>query len=124
MNLRTKAHSEVRLAVERGALAYLDGSVPCADCGAPATEYDHRDYAKPLEVDAVCHRCNTLRGKADNWVSKLNPSSKTVVFNIRLEVDVLEQIRVLAQRERRTMTNMVQVLITEAIEHREQMAIS
>jgi len=36
----------------------------CVDCGAPATEYDHRDYSKPIEVDPVCHRCNKLRGPA------------------------------------------------------------
>jgi hypothetical protein len=34
----------------------------CADCGAPATEYDHRDYSRPLDVDPVCRRCNRLRG--------------------------------------------------------------
>lgn len=34
----------------------------CADCGKPAQEYDHRDYAKPLDVDPVCRSCNILRG--------------------------------------------------------------
>lgn len=35
----------------------------CTDCGRPAECYDHRDYTKPLEVEPVCIRCNTSRGK-------------------------------------------------------------
>ena len=37
----------------------------CADCGLPATEYDHRDYRDPLCVEAVCHSCNLRRGPAE-----------------------------------------------------------
>lgn len=36
----------------------------CVDCGHPANGYDHRDYRKPLEVQAVCRACNTRRGPA------------------------------------------------------------
>lgn len=36
----------------------------CTDCGCQAIEYDHRDYSKPLQVDAVCRRCNLKRGPA------------------------------------------------------------
>lgn len=36
----------------------------CVDCGGQATEYDHRDYMRPLDVDPVCRRCNRLRGPA------------------------------------------------------------
>lgn len=39
--------------------------VACSDCGnARATTYEHRDYAKPLEVDPVCQSCNMKRGAA------------------------------------------------------------
>jgi hypothetical protein len=38
--------------------------VRCVDCGAPATDYDHRNYDKPLDVDPVCHKCNCRRGPA------------------------------------------------------------
>ena len=34
----------------------------CVDCGGQATDYDHRDYGKPLQVDPVCRSCNKLRG--------------------------------------------------------------
>lgn len=34
----------------------------CTDCGAPAQEYDHRDYSKPLDVEPVCRPCNGRRG--------------------------------------------------------------
>jgi len=37
---------------------------PCADCGATARLYDHRDYDKPLSVDPVCRACNYKRGPA------------------------------------------------------------
>lgn len=56
------AHSYVSCAVYNGDLPKLDGSVSCADCGAPASQYDHRDYKKPLEVEPVCRACNSARG--------------------------------------------------------------
>jgi len=37
----------------------------CMDCGADAECYDHRDYKKPLEVDPVCLRCNSRRGRGE-----------------------------------------------------------
>lgn len=39
-------------------------AMACADCGNPADCFDHRDYSKPLEVDAVCRSCNVIRGSA------------------------------------------------------------
>jgi hypothetical protein len=46
-------------------IPYLDGTIICVDCNrSPARVYDHRDYAKPLNVDAVCHHCNVRRGPA------------------------------------------------------------
>lgn len=35
----------------------------CVDCGTKAECYDHRDYSKPLDVDPVCLRCNSSRGR-------------------------------------------------------------
>lgn len=56
------AHYFVTTAIYHGDLPKLDGSVPCVDCAAPAVEYDHRDYRKPLDVDPVCRACNAARG--------------------------------------------------------------
>ena len=56
------AHEYVTVAVRMGDLPKLDGSILCTDCSNPATEYDHRDYKKPLEVDPVCRACNAARG--------------------------------------------------------------
>ena len=39
---------------------------PCVDCGNRAVEYDHRDYMKPLDVQAVCKSCNAARGEGAN----------------------------------------------------------
>jgi hypothetical protein len=57
-------HMAVSKAVRKGLLPRLDGSIACVDCGVPAAVYDHREYAKPLEVDPVCKSCNVRRGPA------------------------------------------------------------
>jgi hypothetical protein len=63
-HLQRRAASAVRHAVDAGRLPRLTGSIPCVDCGQPATAYDHRVYSQKLRVDPVCDRCNTLRGPA------------------------------------------------------------
>lgn len=57
------AHKKVGRAVRNGRLAEPK-SLRCADCGYRAAVYDHRDYAHPLDVSAVCHSCNYRRGPA------------------------------------------------------------
>lgn len=59
------ASAKVSHAVRTGKLP-RPTTLMCADCGRPATEYDHRDYSKPLEVEPVCHPCNKLRGPGLN----------------------------------------------------------
>jgi hypothetical protein len=54
----------VAKAIKAGVLPKLDGSVPCVDCGEPARVYDHREYARPLDVEPVCKGCNNRRGPA------------------------------------------------------------
>lgn len=61
--LMRQAHLEVSRARIRGDLPN-PSTLKCVDCGAPACQYDHREYAKPLEVDAVCRSCNVRRGPA------------------------------------------------------------
>jgi hypothetical protein len=58
------AHRAVADAKRHGLLPILDGTVACVDCGAPALEYDHRDYGKPFDVEPVCISCNRRRGTA------------------------------------------------------------
>lgn len=59
-----RAINAVTRAKARGHLPSLTGEIACVDCGAPATDYDHRDYNRPLDVDPVCRRCNVRRGPA------------------------------------------------------------
>lgn len=59
--LTHRARERVRKAVRRGQLPPVD-SLKCTDCGRAATDYDHRDYTKPLEVEPTCRSCNLLRG--------------------------------------------------------------
>lgn len=63
------AQVAVSLAIRTGKLkpAHLFN---CADCGSKASQYEHRDYSKPLDVDPVCPRCNRLRGPADGSSAK------------------------------------------------------
>lgn len=73
---RTDAITRVAVAIRKGKLRRLDGTVPCVDCGKPATEYDHRDYAKPLEVEAVCSSCNSKRGPAIGRIDRRSITTK------------------------------------------------
>lgn len=57
------ARSAVFKAVKNGVLPSPKES-ECTDCGAQATQYDHRDYNKPLDVQPVCKKCNAKRGPA------------------------------------------------------------
>jgi hypothetical protein len=60
---RYLAGMEVCKARATGALPSAKG-FRCADCDRQASEYDHRDYSKPLTVEPVCRRCNSRRGHA------------------------------------------------------------
>lgn len=60
---KQRAYRQVLAAVRRGDLPQVS-SLSCVDCNEPAQQYDHRDYRKPLDVVAVCRRCNLKRGSA------------------------------------------------------------
>lgn len=73
------AQVEMNKAKRRGVLSKLDGSINCVDCNAEATEYDHRDYRKPLDVEPVCRTCNRRRGHAVDlkaWLSEVRRQSR------------------------------------------------
>jgi hypothetical protein len=72
LKLQAAAHRAVYLAVQRGDLPRLDGTIKCTDCPNKARHYDHRDYTKPLDVQPVCVSCNRLRGTA-LWGHELRP---------------------------------------------------
>mgnify|MGYP000140150664 CR=1 len=57
------AQRAVHQAVRRGELAPAVEHV-CVDCGGKASDWDHRDYSKPMDVQPVCRRCNFARGPA------------------------------------------------------------
>lgn len=64
IRLQARAHQKVKLAIFKRRIAKLDGSIKCSDCSEMATQYDHRDYSKPLEVSPVCRACNVKRGSS------------------------------------------------------------
>lgn len=57
------AGARVNRAVREGILPHPT-KLRCADCRGPATQYEHRDYNKPLAVDPICRSCNCRRGPA------------------------------------------------------------
>jgi hypothetical protein len=59
------AISMVNRAICLGYLHSLkDQPTPCVDCGKQADHWEHRDYARPLEVEPCCMSCNFKRGPA------------------------------------------------------------
>ena len=59
--IRKAAAEAVAKAVKRGELPPAK-TQKCVDCGKQASEYDHRDYTKYLDVQPVCRGCNCRRG--------------------------------------------------------------
>lgn len=60
--LKKLAHRLVNRAVLKGRLP-APKTLRCA-CGARAKDYDHRDYLRPMAVEATCHPCNLKRPPA------------------------------------------------------------
>jgi hypothetical protein len=58
-----RAGALCRGAVRRGDLPHAK-TLTCTDCAKPASEYEHRDYTKPLDVVPICRSCNLKRGRA------------------------------------------------------------
>ena len=59
--LRNSARGRVNTAVQKGELQKAS-VFTCVDCGNPAQCWEHRDYTKPLDVEPVCKRCDSIRG--------------------------------------------------------------
>jgi hypothetical protein len=68
--LRGWARGLVNRAVKCGAMPKAS-ALACVDCGLPAKCYDHRDYRKPLKVDAVCDLCDSRRGAGQPYNSNV-----------------------------------------------------
>ena len=81
---RNKAQAQVNKAIRHGQMKPPKGQ-KCKDCKQPATCYDHRDYRKPLEVDAVCSRCNGIRGPAQPWYDENSDEYKALLAKTKAE---------------------------------------
>lgn len=75
--LEARARGKVNVAIQQGLLTPVK-ELRCVDCGAPAAEYDHRDYRQPLAVQAVCRKCNHLRGPGKGASTKPKPHKKRI----------------------------------------------
>lgn len=62
---KVAANAAVAKAKKAGILPDLaTGLYACVDCDGVASQYDHRNYARPLDVEPVCASCNCKRGSA------------------------------------------------------------
>ena len=83
----SKAHAAVFQAIKRGVLK-RPSEYSCCDCGGAASQYDHRDYNNPLDVQPVCRRCNLKRGPAiPEKKTEKDQKSKAIKSAIRLQID-------------------------------------
>lgn len=64
------AVSKIAVLIRQGKL-HPASFYSCADCGNKADSYDHRDYLRPLMVTPVCRSCNSKRGYAEPFLTKL-----------------------------------------------------
>ena len=104
------------MAVSRGQLRALDGSVACVDCGNPAVHYDHRDYDHPLEVEPVCQSCNIRRGAGANGDdSNTEPT--------RISSHLARQLRELGEREGHSMRWLMDKAVDLLVEEYQQRGI-
>lgn len=69
--IKEAAHQVVKSAVVDGRLQSLSQNlVECVDCGDRASQYEHRNYERPLDVEPVCRKCNKARGKAARFTDR------------------------------------------------------
>jgi len=87
---RKNAHGKVRYAIKRGVLPPITDGVLCVDCGNQATEYDHRDYNKPLDVEPTCRRCNMRRGPGIDVGERKIHSTRSKAYKIETALYLLE----------------------------------
>lgn len=115
-----RAHSAVAQAVSNGELV----ESPCELCGSEA-EAHHEDYREPLNVRWLCiihHRqWHAVNGSAqyDETVCPPEDFTATDTLSFRLPASLVKRIDAQADKETRLRTNMVQVLLQEALDRRE-----
>lgn len=105
-------HSEVAKAVRKGLLPKLDGTIKCVDCGKPAHNYEHRDYAKPLDVSPVCRSCNHKRGPAKN---KGNVYKYGVVTYLSLRESTYKKLSRLAAKSNMRISKIIPIIVEQAL---------
>ena len=103
----------------------------CSDCGCQATEWDHRDYTKYMDVDPVCAKCNVARGEG---YPKINSASievewavfgkkpihdqKTEVVKFRLSDQELTALRKLAEKNGVGVSDLIRGLIRQSAQRK------
>jgi hypothetical protein len=69
---KSEAGAAVQCEIREGRMQRAH-TLKCMDCGSNASDYDHRDYNRPLDVQPVCRSCNLRRGPAipkSGWLER------------------------------------------------------
>jgi hypothetical protein len=104
-----RAHQAVHQAIKDGGLPRISDGMKCVDCGAQAEAYDHRDYNKPLDVELVCHPCNSRRGQAIADESSCTQER----FQMYIPEPLLKALRALAKKTDTSVAEHIRRAITE-----------
>jgi hypothetical protein len=78
-SVQYQAHKAVADAIRAGELK-RPADYPCADCGKPAIEYDHRDYDRPLVVTPVCRACNLTPQASQSAITPICSPSQPSIY--------------------------------------------
>ena len=111
--MRARAHGLIWKAKQEGFIPAASDS-NCLDCGVQASEYDHRDYDKPYNVEPVCRRCNAIRGMAlPGYRLTKKPVVETKLIHISIPTAILKKADKEAEKQNRSLPNYIVTALTE-----------
>lgn len=107
---KEKARSAVSTAVRKGELIRPDICSDC--CNEGVIHAHHSDYSKPLDVEWLCRGCHFAR----HWVNGkyTSPDGTSDEKQIKVSVKCWEKLQILAKEQRRSMGNVIEILVEEA----------
>ena len=101
----------------KGGLILKATAHKCVDCGKQASEYDHRDYDKPEQIEPVCASCNRKRGSA-KFIEPDKPISlkgHSAFVNVAMEPAAKRELERLAKEQGWSISTLIRWAIKQYI---------